>query len=599
MTAVLAPSEEGDRRSRSRPLMRLLGEARSYWGHVGLLGLVSLAAAPLALLAPVPVQIAVDHVVGKRELAGPLAALLPDSWAASPQAILLAVVLLQIGLACLIQLQSIGVWLYSTWIGQRLVMEFRRRLFHRAQRLSLAHHDRRGSNDAVYRIVYDAPAIRHVVVDGFVPLGTSLLTLVAMVIVITMLSWQLALVALLVTPVLHGTTSYFSRSLRGAWHEVKRLESAAQAIVQQALSTLRVVKTFRREEHEEQRLVRVSEEELSSNVRVLRREGLFAMLSGLTVAAGTAGVLYLGVLEVIAGALTVGELWIVLYYLGRLYEPLKAIGQRITGLQRSLASAERAFALADEPVEVPERPLAIHLERAAGELRFEDVSFGYDAERRVLSEVSFAVSAGECVGIVGETGAGKSTLLSLLLRLYDPTAGRIVLDGIDLRHYRLDDLRSQFAVVLQEPVLFAATLAENIGYARASATREEIQAAALAAGAHEFIEALPRGYDTMVGERGMTLSGGERQRVALARAYLLDAPILILDEPTSAVDHGTEELLLESMERLMVGRTTLVIAHRPQTLRFCDRLLRVQGGRVRVELGPNASSHAAQAPAGG
>jgi ATP-binding cassette subfamily B protein len=268
-------------------------------------------------------------------------------------------------------------------------------------------------------------------------------------------------------------------------------------------------------------------------------------------------------------------------------------------LQRSLASAERAFALADEPVEVPERPLAIHLERAAGELRFEDVSFGYDAERRVLSEVSFAVSAGECVGIVGETGAGKSTLLSLLLRLYDPTAGRIVLDGIDLRHYRLDDLRSQFAVVLQEPVLFAATLAENIGYARASATREEIQAAALAAGAHEFIEALPRGYDTMVGERGMTLSGGERQRVALARAYLLDAPILILDEPTSAVDHGTEELMLESMQRLMKGRTTFVIAHRPQTLRFCDRLLRVQGGRVRVELGANARAHAEQAPAGG
>lgn len=599
MTAVLAPLQEGDRRARPRPLMRLLGEARRYWGHVGLLGLVSLAAAPLALLAPVPVQIAVDHVVGKRELTGPLAALLPESWAASPHAILLAVVLLQIGLACLIQLQSIGVWLYSTWIGQRLVMDFRRRLFHRAQRLSLAHHDRRGSNDAVYRIVYDAPAIRHVVVDGFVPLATSLLTLVAMVVVIALLSWQLALVALLVTPVLHGTTSYFSRSLRGAWHEVKRLESAAQAIVQQALSTLRVVKTFRREEHEEQRLVRVSEEELASNVRVLRREGLFAMLSGLTVAVGTAGVLYLGVLEVIAGALTVGELWIVLYYLGRLYEPLKAIGQRITGLQRSLASAERAFSLADEPVEVPERALAIHLERAAGELRFEEVSFGYDAERRVLSEVSFEVAAGACVGIVGETGAGKSTLLSLLLRLYDPTSGRILLDGIDLRHYRLDDLRSQFAVVLQEPVLFAATIAENIGYARASATREEIRAAAAAAGAHEFIEALPRGYDTMVGERGMTLSGGERQRVALARAYLLDAPILILDEPTSAVDHGTEELMLEAMERLMVGRTTLVIAHRPQTLRFCDRLLRVQGGRVRVELGPNARSHAAQAPTGG
>lgn len=569
--------------NRRRPLSRLLQESRRYWGHVGLLALVGLAATPLALLAPVPVQIAVDHVVGDRQLPGLLAAVLPDTWEDSPTALLLFVVAMQVAIAVLIQLQAVGHWLYSTWVGKRMVLDFRRKLFRQAQRLSLSYHDRRGTSDSVFRIVYDAPAVQYVVVDGIVPLATSMLTLVSMVTVMALLSWQLAAVALVVAPLLYFTTNHYSRSLRSGWHDVKKLESAAQSVVHQALSSLRVVKSFRREDHEEARFVRVSSDELSSNVRVLRGEGMFSILVGLTVTAGTAGVLFLGIRQVLAGALTVGQFWIVLHYLSRLYEPLKAIGKKITSLQRSLASAERAFALADTPREVPERPHAIRLERAHGEIRFENVTFGYESDRAVLSNVSFSVSAGDHVGIVGETGSGKTTLLSLLLRLYDASDGRILLDGIDVRHYRLEDLRRQFAVVLQEPVLFAATLADNIRYARPDASRDEVVAAALAAEAHGFIEALPDGYDTMVGERGMTLSGGERQRISLARAYLVDAPIVILDEPTSAVDLDTEGPILESMQRLMAGRTTFMIAHRLDTLRDCDRLLRVRGGRVHPE----------------
>jgi ATP-binding cassette subfamily B protein len=267
-------------------------------------------------------------------------------------------------------------------------------------------------------------------------------------------------------------------------------------------------------------------------------------------------------------------------YLGKLYEPVKTLGKQLATKLRALASAERVFALLDETPDVPERPDARPLQRAAGAVVFQDVSFGYREGPAVLHHVTFDAPAGARVGIAGRTGAGKSTLMNLLTRFYDPHAGRVLLDGVDLRDYRLADLRNQFAIVLQEPVLFSASIAENIGYGRAGAAQEEIVAAAKAADAHDFIEALPKGYQTQVGERGMCLSGGERQRISLARAFLKDAPILILDEPTSSVDFKTEAAIVAAMERLMSGRTTFLIAHRPAMLERCDLLLRVEHGRL-------------------
>ena len=272
-------------------------------------------------------------------------------------------------------------------------------------------------------------------------------------------------------------------------------------------------------------------------------------------------------------------------YVGQLYEPLKTIGRKASGLQSYLAGAERAFALLDEPPDVPERPHARPLARAAGTVTFRHVRFAYDGQHPVLRDVTFEVEAGTRVAIVGATGTGKTTLVSLLTRFYDPTAGAILLDGVDLKNYRLADLRSQFAIVLQEPVLFSTSIAENIAYGRPRASEPDIVRAAEAAGAHDFIVRLPRGYATPVGERGMQLSGGERQRVALARAFLKDAPLLILDEPTSSVDVKTEAVILDAMDRLMRGRTAFLITHRASALVGCDVRLQLERGRL-VEATP-------------
>ena len=299
-----------------------------------------------------------------------------------------------------------------------------------------------------------------------------------------------------------------------------------------------------------------------------------------------AGVLFIGVRHVRSGALTLGQLLIVMGYLAQLYQPLKTISRKTSSRQFYLASAERAFALLDERPDVPERSHARSIGRAAGAVAFRHVSFAYNPDHPVLHDVSFEVPPGARVAIEGPTGAGKTTLVGLLIRFYDPTAGGILLDGVDLRDYRLADLRNQFTIVLQEPVLFSTSIAENIAYGRPGANELDIVRAAAAAGAHDFVVRLPRGYATPVGERGMQLSGGERQRIALARAFLKDAPLLILDEPTSSVDVKTEAAILDAMDRLMQGRTAFVITHRTSALATCDMRLQLEGGRL-VEMAPS------------
>jgi ATP-binding cassette subfamily B protein len=319
-------------------------------------------------------------------------------------------------------------------------------------------------------------------------------------------------------------------------------------------------------------------------------------LVGLTIAIGTATVLWLGVRHVQANSLTLGNLLLVMAYLGQLFAPLKIIGRKVGSLQGHLASVERAFLLLDEMPEVVERRDAKPLSCALGAITFRNVSFRYQDDRPVLHDVGFDVPSGTRVGLVGRTGAGKTTLVSLLARLHDVTSGQILLDGVDVRDYKLDDLRNQFSFVLQEPVLFSTDIAENIGYARPGASQEEIVRAARLANAHDFIASLPDGYHTLVGERGMRLSGGERQRIALARAFLKDAPILILDEPTSSVDLRTESAIMEAMERLMHGRTTFMIAHRLSTLKDCDLLVVIERGRVQ-EVRSDVSRAIQEAPA--
>jgi ATP-binding cassette, subfamily B, bacterial len=570
-----------DRRARDLALLwRVARQARPYWPHIALTFVVSLLAAPLALLTPVPLKIVVDNALGGAPLPPILAWLVPGSLESSREAALGIAVGLVVLVALLVHLQGLVVWLLQTWTGERLVLEFRARLFDNVQRLSLSYHDTRGTTESLYRIQYDADGIQHVALGGTIPFVTAAVTLTAMISVVARLDGALALVALGISPVLFLLTGAAGERLRRRWHEFKDVESRAMSVVNEALTSVRVVKAFGREDHEHGRFVRRAAAMLKGHIALARVTAGFELLVGLTIALGTAAVLLIGVRHVAAGSLTLGDLLVVMGYLTQLYVPLQTISKKIADLQSGLASADRAFALLDEPPDVSERPGASPLGRAKGAVELRDVAFSYAEGRRALQGISFAVEPGTRVGIVGTSGAGKTTLVSLLTRFYDPSGGQVFLDGVDLRDWRLRDLRDQFAIVLQDPVLFSTTLAENIAYGRPEATREEIVAAARAAHAHEFIERLPDGYATQVGERGMRLSGGERQRISLARAFLKDAPILILDEPTSSVDPATEALVIDALEHLMADRTTFIIAHRSTTVTGCDVLLRIDNGRL-------------------
>jgi ATP-binding cassette subfamily B protein len=401
-----------------------------------------------------------------------------------------------------------------------------------------------------------------------------------MVYVCARIDFHLALVALAISPVLFALSLACSRLVRRRSQELKELDSTALSVIQEVLGSIRLVKAFGQENREQGRFVRHSSKRMSGQVQLSMMQAVFNVLIGLTIAGGTAAALYIGVRHVRAGFLSVGSLLMVMAYIAQMYGPLQLLSTKATDLQAWLTSLERAFLLFDQTPEIAESPRALPLTRSKGAFEFRDVSFVYDESGRGLHRVSFEVPAGTRVGIVGTTGAGKSTLLNLLMRFYDPTEGRVLLDGVDLRDYRIADLRRQFAVVLQEPVLFAASIAENIAYGKPDAGDAEIESAARAASAHEFIARLPEGYETSAGERGARLSGGERQRISLARAFLRDSPILILDEPTSSVDVQTEAAIMQATEALLQGRTTFMIAHRLHTLKNCDMILVLDQGRL-------------------
>ena len=560
---------------------RLASQARPYWLHMAGLLFVSLLSSPLALLTPLPLKIAVDSGIGSHPLPRFLELMLPAAASRPGTAALALAVSLVLLIAFASQLQDLARTLLRAYTGEKLVLGFRAQLFRHVQRLSLSYHDTRGTSDSIYRIQWDAAAIQYIAIDGVIPFVTAGSTLIGMIYVIAHIDWQLAGVALAVSPIHFLVARVYRRRLRARSREVKLLESDALSLVQETLGAVRVVKAFGQEDNHEQRFVHRSSEGMRARLRLTYIEGRLSLLTKLTTAAGTAATLLIGAYHVRSGALTLGELLLVMGYLAQLYAPVTAIGKTVANLQSHLASAERAFSLLDEAPDVAERPNARPLARAAGAIAFHDVSFAYGHDRSVLHGISFAVDPGTLVGIAGATGAGKTTLVSLLTRFYDPTNGHILLDGIDLRDYKVADLRNQFAIVLQEPVLFSVSLRENIAYASPDASQDDIVRAAKAANAHEFIIALPQGYETLVGERGMRLSGGERQRISLARAFLKDAPILILDEPTSSVDVKTEAAIMEAMGRLVPGRTTFMITHRlSTTLQRCDVLLQLDHGRL-------------------
>ncbi|HEU4480601.1 MAG TPA: ABC transporter ATP-binding protein, partial [Actinomycetota bacterium] len=571
------------RHSRKQPktsdralLWRLAKECRRYWLHLTAVLLVSLAATPIFLLSPLPLKIAVDSVLKDRPLPPMIGENLPGFFTSSGFWLLMVAAILQVTVALMSQIQSLVSNLLSTYAGEKMSLDLRTRMFSHVQRLSLAFHDTKGATDSAYRVQYDSPSIQAMTIGGFVPIITSSVTLVSAFIVALRIDWQLCVVALAAAPLLFMSSQRFKNQMRPHYTGVKELESSALGVAQEVLTSLRVVKAFGREDSESERFAEVSRLGVRAKVRLALAEGVFGMIASTTVSIGAAAVLFLGVRHVQTGVITLGELLMVMGYTAQLFKPLKTFTKQVGRMQNSLASAARAFELLDEEPEATDRPHALPLAHGLGEIAFENVRFSYTDGQPTIEGATFHIDPGSTVGIAGRTGAGKSTLLSLMMRFYEPGSGTIRFDGRDIRDYKLVDLRSQFALVLQEPVLFSTTIAENIRYGRPDATMDEVVAAAVAANAHTFIENIPGGYDSLVGERGMKLSGGERQRISLARAFLKNASVLVLDEPTSSVDVQTEAEIMEALHRLMEGRTTLMIAHRLKTLETCDRILFVR-----------------------
>jgi ATP-binding cassette subfamily B protein len=562
-------------------LWRLLQQARPYWLHLAGILSLSVLATPLTLLAPIPVKIVVDNVVGSDPLPAYLDFFIPNAIPRSQTSLLMVAAGLMMGVGLVSQLRSRQAQILQVYTGERLVLGLRGRLFRHMQRLSFGYHDRAGTGDSAYRIQNDAGCIQRIFIHTGIPLLTSAFPLIGVMGVVGYIDFDLTLVALSTVPVLVLLIRFFGVRMRKKWKKVNEMGSASMSVVHETLSALRVVKAFGREDTERDRFADRSDRKIRSQMDATRLGITYRILVGFTTTGASSVILYVGTLHVMEGILSLGELLMVIAYIGQIFGPLRTMTQSTTGLSNALSSAERVFDVLDQAPEVENRPDARSVERVAGGIEFVDVTFSYQPEHPVLRNVTFDVAAGSRVGIQGSTGAGKSTLLSLMMRFSDPDSGRILLDGVDLRDYRLEDLRNQFAMVLQEPVLFSTSLRENIAYARAHATDEEVIQAARLANADDFIMSLPKGYDTEVGERGMMLSGGERQRISLARAFLKDAPILVLDEPTSSVDVNTEKEILDALQRLMGGRTTFMIAHRLSTLGDCNVRLEMEGGNLR------------------
>jgi len=566
----------------------MLQYMQPYRRQVALLSVLLVSEIVLGALQPWPLAIVIDYVLTPAALGGktfpaslqPLIAAVTRN---SQFVLLIAVVVIGVALNLVNQFVSAYGTQVQVDTGQRMVYDLRGKLFAHLTALGLHHHITTSTADAVYRVDVDAYAIENLVMSGLFPLATSTIALAVMFGWLFYMNVTIALLSLTVVPFLYLCLRFYTKTLVNREERVKELEAKLLGRLYETFGAMKLVKSFAREPHELQRYATNGVTTMNARIAITWQQSLFSVVVSAITILGTALVVIVGGRFVMTGRLTIGQLTVVISYLAAVYGPLSAIAHTTGQLQGALAGTKRVramFALIPETVEAPDAIDAVDIK---GEVRVEDVGFTYPNGTRVLHDISFSAKPGEVVALVGLTGAGKTTLVSLIPRFYDPTIGRVTVDGVDVRQYRVRSLREKIAIVLQDPVLFAGTIADNLRYGRLDATDDEIEQAARAAHAHEFIMRLPNGYQTEIAQAGGGLSGGERQRLSVARAILKNAPILILDEPTSSLDSISEEIVFAALRRLRAGRTTIVIAHRLSTVRDADRILVLDGGEIAAQ----------------
>jgi subfamily B ATP-binding cassette protein MsbA len=555
---------------------------RPYWKWLAVAFIAMLIESAAGLLEPWPLKIIFDHVIGLRPVPGWLARM---PIVGNDRLILLnAAAVAVIAIAVVGAVSRYGEKYLSTTVGQHVMHDLRHMLYHHVQRLSLSFFEHRQTGDMVVRLTSDIDAAQDFISSILLGMMMDVLTLVGMLGVMLYLDLRFTFIALAIAPVMFLVVFRLTRRIKKAVREVKRKESELASVVQESISSVKVVKAFGGEEYEERRLDKSSEESVNIALRARSVKARLSPLVDIIVAVGTCMVLLIGVRLVLQGRLTSGALLVFVFYLEKMYKPMKDLSKMTDTISKAVVSFERIGELLETESQVHDLPGARQAPPFTGRIEFDHVSFGYQPGQPVLKDVSLDIRPGEAVALVGLTGSGKSTLIGLIPRLYDTLGGQVRLDGADVRSYTLKSLRNQISLVPQHSVLFRATISENIAYGKPGATREEIVRAAKLANAHEFIERMPQGYETVVGERGDTLSGGQLQRIAIARAVIRNTPILLLDEPSSSLDAESEELVFDALAGLMRGKTSVTIAHRLATARRADRIFVLNDGAI-VETG--------------
>ncbi len=563
-------------------MIRLIRELlRPYRGQLVIILLAMLVETASSLASPWPLKVIIDNVVGSHKLPHGLDELVRPMLEHGNKLRVAGLAALAFVLIALLgALASYIDNYYTESVGQWVANDLRLKTYQHLQRLSLGYYNTHETGTLLSTITTDIATIQSFASSSTLNILVDMLTIVSMLGLMFWLNWDFTLIAVAVTPFLLFFISRFKKAVKKATHEVRKEQADIVAVVQQGLESMQAVKAFGREDMEQQALADVSHATVAAALKARKVKSMLSPIVTITVAFCTAIVLWRGAALILKEAMTVGALTVYLSYLSKFFKPVKDLATTTNAIAQAGVGVERVQAILQTDAILPEREDAFEPTAVKGEIAFEHVAFGYLEDEPVLKDVSFTIEAGQLVGVVGPTGSGKSTVVSLIPRFYDVNNGTVKIDGRDVRDYKVNPLRDQIGYVLQDTVLFRGTILENIAFGRPNATRQEIVDAAKLANADEFISRMPKGYDTMVGERGSTLSGGQRQRIGIARVMVRNSPILLLDEPTAALDSESEKLVIEALERLMKGRTVITIAHRLSTIRDADKIIVIAGGVV-------------------